>query len=462
MLVFLMLILYPYLGANNLYGYADSEGNLVIEPQYTKAGFFQNNVAIVRLQGEKEKLIDMNNQEIPIPLNYDELIQHAFSKYTIIELTETYTNRWRFWEWQFLPDFSFFGTPSRNRLFDTEVMREQRSLYWLEGQRVIQSKRGTKGKQRTYFYLHSINDHTIQVDEAFYRLADQRSKRTVKNVLSRKIVNGNNYLQKKGRYLRIIDSDGKPVSTQKWQQPSEINVEVAGAHISFESVDFYTDNQGNKYVYPDFNKKFPQKISPYPFQDTLTTAEIMPRVQSFASIRESDRFLLVSDFGRKVFALDTAGNWQDPEESIGKITVVSRVGNILWPAYSDELGPIQLPDGWRVISFSSFNRSQDVFRVSLRNDEQSVLGIWDRNTSSWIMPPDYHWIGYRASHDRFVSFQAEKDGKWGLYDLVNQHVHIPPTYDYINDSGWVRLNENGASKEFYLDVENKKEFREKG
>ena len=62
--------LYPYLGTNNLYGYADLEGNVLIEPQYARAGFFQNNVAIVRMEGEKEKLINSNNQQIPIPLNY--------------------------------------------------------------------------------------------------------------------------------------------------------------------------------------------------------------------------------------------------------------------------------------------------------------------------------------------------------------------------------------------------------
>ncbi len=464
-------ILYPYLGADDCYGYADSEGNILIEPQYDKAGFFYNGVAIVRRNGEQEKLINTNNQIVSIPIKYNELRIHPFSDYTFLELTETYHNRWRFWEWKFLPDFSFFGTSARNRLFDTEVMREKRTLYWLEGQQEIQSKKGGLGAGDTYFYLSAVNKHTIQVDDAFYRIGHQKIKRMIKNVKTYKQLERNCYLQKKGGFFRIIDSTGALVTAQKFVPQLEVELEVAGRYFTLtiesyhptyrKSADLYKDDQENTYVYPDLNKKFPKKINAYPFKDTITATEILKQAQSFVSIPESDRFLLVTNFGREVYVLDTDGNWKNPNESSDKITVVSQVGNILWPTYPDVLGTPLLSEGWRVSSFRIFNKNENEFKISIRNNEESLQGVWDSNTQSWIMLPEYYWIADHPIRNRLVRFQIKKDGKWGIYDLESNTVHIPATYDYINKDGWVRLYENNDLKEFYLEIATRREFRDK-
>lgn len=463
--------LYPYLGANDLYGYADLEGNVMIEPQYERAGFFQNNVAIVRMEGEKEKLINLDNQHIPIPIKYKELKLHSFPHYTIIELIETYTNRWRFWDWRFLPDFSFMGTPSRNRLFDIDVMREKRSLYWLEGNQIIQSKKGEKGKGDTYFYLNSIGENKIQVDDKFYRIDNGAIKQIAKNVEIGKEVNGGYFLQNRGSYFQIIDSTGRKISNQKFQPLLEIELDVEGTPYTRsteshyptyrKSAHFYKDDKGFNYVYPDLNKKFPSKISHYHFQDSITAVEILNRAQSFASIPDTDRFLLVLDHGKNVFAIDTAGYWQNPDEHMAQITVLSRSGNSLWPPISYELGSPIIPDGWNISSFRFIDKMKNWYIVRIRNEDQALQGVWGKNTQAWITPPVNYQLGYSTVSNRFLSFQADKDGKWGFYDLENQQVHIPPTYNSIDGSGWVSLDEMGDSKRFYLDVENKREFRDK-
>src|SRR5690554_2037562 len=461
--------LYPYLGANDLYGYADSEGNILIKPQYSEANFFQNNTAIVRLEGEKEKLINPDNQQIPIPIEYDELRLHSFSQFTIIELIETYANRWRFWEWKFLPDFSFMGSSSRNRLFDTEVMREKRSLYWLEGDHKIQSKKGGKGNGETYFYLNSVGENKIQIDHNFYRIENQTIKRIVKNVKTGKGVNGGFFLQKKRNHFQIIDSTGRKLSTQKFNHQVEIELEVEGTPYTLvseshyptyrKSANFYKDHKGHFYIYPDLSKKFPSEINRYPFQDSITAKEILKRAQTLVSIPDTDRFLLVH--GRKVFAIDTAGNWQNPDENREQITVLTRSGNTVWPTASYELGDPVLPDGWKISSFRSLDKTKKWYKVHIRNEDQRLQGVWDTNTQTWIMSPIYYQLGYSMDHKRFLLFQSEKDGKWGFYNLENQQVHIPPTYNSVSGTGWVSLDDLGNRKRFYLDVETKREFREK-
>src|SRR5699024_7060751 len=145
-----------------LYGYADFDGNVVIEPQYKHADFFINGKAVIQTTDGQRKLIDSDNQEIHIPIKYDEVKIHTLGNQTILELVKTYSSRLRFWEWKFLPDFSFMGSSTRNRLIDTHVLREKRSLYWLEGKRKISSKTISKPKGNSYFHIKIIDEYTIQ------------------------------------------------------------------------------------------------------------------------------------------------------------------------------------------------------------------------------------------------------------------------------------------------------------
>src|SRR5690554_4287145 len=109
--------LYPYLGRNNLYGYADKDGNVIMKPQYDEVDFFYNGIAVVRKKGEKEILINKKNEVIPIPQEYDELYLYPTFDQVFIEVKKYTTNRLRFWQWEFLPGFHIIGGGSSdNRL----------------------------------------------------------------------------------------------------------------------------------------------------------------------------------------------------------------------------------------------------------------------------------------------------------------------------------------------------------
>src|SRR5699024_5936282 len=103
---------------------------------------------------------------------------------TILELVKTYSSRLRFWEWKFLPDFSFMGSSTRNRLIDTHVLREKRSLYWLEGKRKISSKTISKPKGNSYFHIKIIDEYTIQIDDRIYISDNTTIRPIIKNLIS--------------------------------------------------------------------------------------------------------------------------------------------------------------------------------------------------------------------------------------------------------------------------------------
>lgn len=462
--------LLPYLSSHALYGYADFHGNIIIDPQYERGDFFHNGVAVVRKKGAKDMLINAHNEPIPIPIKYSTLRLLPYQGYTLVEFTEEYSNRWRFWEWKFLPDFSLFGTPNRNRLFDTKVLREKRSLYWLEGQTKIQSKKGGKGKGETYFFVSQISENMIQVDDKLYHLNVPDIKRIAKDIVINKNVEGKGFLQNKGSFLQVVDSTGKRIMPIQLRSIKKLTLRVEGSLFTLHSEvqqplyyklgDFYEDEQENIYVHPNLRKTFPREIKPYPFDDSITAKEILKKTQSIAPVPKTNTFLLTLDFGKRVFALDTDGNWHDPNTNIGKITVVSRAGNILWPGYETELGKPKLPNDAAITSIRPFAQKSNFYLVRIAYKEQRLTGVWDKKSESWIMPPEYHEIASRISYQRFLTFKITKDGKWGVYDIINRKIHIPAVYDFISADGWAyRYDE--TSKGFYLNLKTKQEFREK-
>ncbi len=461
--------LYPYLGTNELYGYADFDGNVVIEPQYKHADFFINGKAVIQTTDGQRKLIDSDNQEIHIPIKYDEVKIHTLGNQTILELVKTYSSRLRFWEWKFLPDFSFMGSSTRNRLIDTHVLREKRSLYWLEGKRKISSKTISKPKGNSYFHIKIIDEYTIQIDDRIYISDNTTIRPIIKNLISTDKLYGGYFLQKKGNYSQIIDTNGNRITDKEFKSYHQFELEVAGHYLALKvqsmspyhrSANLYVDDKMNAYVYPDMVKKFPKKINEYPFQDTISAIKILKSTQVFESIPDSDQFLLMRNFGKEVYALDTLGNWRDPEESMGKISVTTRSGAILWPKHSAVLTTISLPKGWEVSAYYDIDENPRWYRVKIQKDKIARYGIWDIHSESWIMPPEFYWVGYDILEGNFVAFQKEENGKWGFYDLENQQLHIPPIYDYCINS-WVNIYDREKGNPFFLDIKNKKEFREK-
>lgn len=465
--------LYPYLGANDRYGYANPEGQLIIEPEYTHVSFFLNGLAAVRRDGGKDSLINTDNRVVPLPADYDELRLQSYGDHVLVEATRYYTNRWRFWEWRFLPGFSIIGGGSSDRrLFDTEVAREESTLYWGNGLKKMKSKKGGYGGGETVFFVQDRGEGVVQVDHELFRMDDGRLSRLAKHVEPYKTVDGGFLLQKRiGGSFRLIDHQGNAVSRERFKQISEFLVRVAGKEVVLKSnrgidrprtrVELYRNRENQVFVYPDLGKEFPTDIASYPLNDSISAETILTRAQSIASIPNTDRFIIVADFGKTVNIVDTKGKWHDPEENQHDFKVLSAgVNNILWPTPEFFMENAEIPDGWELKHIREVRRSpKELFLVRFENEDDSAEGVWDRENQHWLMEPAYHRINAWTYRTPFIAFQKEKDGLWGFYDLELRQEHISLRYNRMQGGGWVGIDSEPRSQLFYLDINSKREFR---
>lgn len=462
--------LYPYLGANNQYGYADAKGKVVIEPQYTSVNFFYNGLAVVRINGGQEQIINTHNEVVPLPVHYDEVRIHAVAHYAFVETTEYYDNRWRFWEWRFLPGFSIIGGGSSDsRLFDTKVAREKRTLYWWEAGELMATKRGRRSAGETYYFLRDVGGGVVQIDDELYELEGSKVKRLARNIEPYKMVDGNLLMRKTNRGYRIVDNRNNDVLKRTFKPRSEQVLDVADSTFVMKTenmgirrkpIEWYVDNENQVFVYPDFSKPFPTRIHANTWSEDASSLGILTKTQQIASIPHTDRFLMVLNFGKTVHALDTTGVWHDPETHYDDIRVLSAgVSSIIWPPYRYFVGDPPLPEGAEIQRVQEFGRDTKVFQVTITNGEKRRIGVWDSGLSEWLMEPIYAQIHMYRIQPRFLSFQSVEDEKWGFYDLSERSIHIPPIYDSVQGNGWVRMEAESNQQFFYLDITTKLEFR---
>lgn len=466
-------VVYPYLGANDQYGYADAEGQVIVEPQYLQAGFFHHGIAWVRTEGYHDKIIDCDYDSIPLPEPYDELRLRDMPTHAFIETTRFFTNRWRFWEWRFLPGFSIIGGGSSDsRLFDTEVAREESTLYWGKGLKKVKSKKGDRGGNETVFYVQDRGEGVVQIDHELFRMEEGHLSRLATDVEPYKTVDGGYLLQKRmGGHFRLIDHHGNAASRERFKSISEFLVRVAGKEVVLKSrrgidrprtrMELYRNRENQVFVYPDLEKEFPTAIEPYPLDDSISAETILTRAQNIASIPNTDRFIIVADFGKTIHVVDTKGKWHDPKDNQRDFKVLSAgVNNILWPTPGFFMENAEIPEGWKLKYIREIRRSaKELFLVRVENEDNSAEGVWDRENQQWLMEPMYHRINVWTYHAPYVAFQKEKDGLWGFYDLERRKEHIPPRYNRVQGGGWVGVDSEPRSQLFYLDIRNKREFR---
>lgn len=462
--------LYPYLGLNNLYGYSDSLGNVVIAPQYENTGFFHNGIALVNREGEKDILINTDNEIIPISEKYEHLNFYLVGEETVVELTHYYINRWRFWDWEFLPDLNILGGNSpQKRLFDTEVSREKHTLILVERNEKLKVNKGERGDLGLHHRLYYLEDEIVWVDDELYRLENKKVRKIAKNIVKNLTSEAPHFIQKKGGFFQVIDKNGGLVYDKKFKLTLnlELTVNTKEVVIPTESVhpyksmmgDFYRDKQKNIFLSPDFEKPFPKMIQEYTLSHAITAEDIIKKAQVISPLDSTDRFVLVLNFGKDIYVIDTAGNWHSPEENYKEIRVVSRAeSKIIYPPHNYFIENPNLPDGWKIYSIVEFHNNNALLWVETRSENERLQGVWDLNTKEWLVKPKYYSINFWTYAAPYVGYQTKENGKWGFFDLEESRVHIEESYETIHGGYWG--TQNNTSRPFFIDVKSRKEYRE--
>lgn len=459
--------LYPYLDREGQFGYVDENLQMRIQPQYKTASLFtEQGFAVITDSLDRKGVIDKNNKVI-ITADYDAIQLYALNNATIAEVYRYYYTRWRFWEWEFLPGFSFMGSGDDGRLFDTKVKRLKKTVFVLgDKPKKVKSERLTdKGYVNKYFNIKTLDSNQILIDGSLYTIGVNGERLMASNI--KDPITKYSFAQEKDKHLYIIDHKGKRINEKAYTLLDSITFKVEGVpvgkHLARDYAPIasaYQNTEGLVFIYPDFSKPLPQHIHDNRHPDDPSVEELIRGLWMLASVPDSDYFIFMSfRDGKRFFRfLDTQGNWHKTIPSHIPFTVVLPSGNIIWPAREHYILPLQVPEGWKIDRITAL-KEDSLYHITLQRDKEVRQGVWDFNKKQWLITPDYYEV-YLMDNTRCWRFHSEYGGLWGVMDH-NGTVLIEPTYSTLRSDGWVTQKESGKYISFYLHPQTLEELREK-
>lgn len=459
--------LYPYRYKSGKFGYVNDSLQTRIEPQYTHAELFtEHGFAVITDSLDRKGVIDKNNKVI-ITTDYDAIQLHALNDFTLAQVLKTYYTRWRFWEWEFLPGFSFMGAGGDGRLFDTKVKRVKKTVFILgDKSRKVRSKRLTPAYINKYFDIKTLDSNQVLIDDRLYEIRAKSAHfitSAIKDPLPQQT-----FSQQKDRRLHIIDRKGKRVKGKAYLAVDSIHLKVEDKRAMIPRArngkgtiaSVYQNVEGQYFIYPDFSKPLPQIIHKNKYADDPTAEELIRGLWLLASVPDSDYFLCMSyrEGQRFIRFLDTRGKWHQTLPPDIPFTIVRPSGDILWPAQKHYIPQSQVPEGWKIDRISQLNDSS-MYHISLSQDKTMRQGIWNAERKQWLIRPEYYEV-YPMSNTQQWRYHSEYGGLWGILDYEG-NILIKPTYSTLRADGWVTQWESGKSISFYLHPLTLNEFREK-
>lgn len=311
--------IYPYRDKSGKFGYADESLRIHIQPQYHTAGLFTpQGFAIITDSLGRKGVIDTNNTKI-IPALYDQIHLSETEDFTLVETYHWYDVRWRFWEWQFLPGFSFLGARGDNRLFDTKVKRLKRTVLILRDRpkKVRRECLTDNGLKNNYFKLRILDGNQILIDDRLYQIRANGAHFLAAGV--KELLSSQTLAQHKNQRLYLINRKGKRLKGQRYRTidaiPMRLGADLLMTPLARASsrpiATTYQNDEGRIFIYPDFSKAFPLLINENPRPEDPSAKALIQGLWLLASVPRSDYFVCISNLNGKQYYrfLDRQGNW---------------------------------------------------------------------------------------------------------------------------------------------------------
>lgn len=224
------------------------------------------------------------------------------------------------------------------------------------------------------------------------------------------------------------------------------------------------DSKTNEvYPFPQYEKVFPKEIT----KATASQIDFIKKVSLVYSITNSPYFLLgVFNYDHDVWAydwlyMDTKGNVVD---SIGTydFKVLDQIGSMVWPDRKMILPDQFIDKNWKFGKINSYEGMNNVYLIPIEDEkERRTMGLWNSNTKTWEIKPEYHAISVLDTEKQIYTLQKEKDGLYSLYDNKNKKSIGSKAYTSINSDGLVTVKANsGENMYYYIDIYTGKEYKE--
>lgn len=467
------LQLYPYLGSNGLYGYADTAMRLVVSPCYITANkFTHTGFAVVQDTTLQYGVINTLGN-IVVPIKYKHIYLQELDNYTLMWTEETYTTRWRFWNWRFLPGLSLMGSSKNdNRLFDTKVNMSKLKITIIENKQAIYDNEvQTSESYRYHMEVNNLGDGYFLHKRKLYQLNDGKAK-VISNHIENVIgydqlfqVNGNNYY--------ITDRNNRKTDGRIFRKKDSLIYTVKGeSHaIKLHKDDYlyqniaqvFEDTEGKQYLFPEMKTAFPQSVETL-IDDHILADSVLQQAMLLAPIAGTNCFL-VRSFDQitgqiKHKVLQSDGRWVSQPSGEHNFTLRYPTGDIVWPELSTVINPNALKD-FRAIAYEDVSENMHWLIITLKRGDHQRQGLWNKQENRWIWNPDNYSIRCLDAEKGLWSFRPEREKAYGIYRPKTGEVLITPTYFDINSDGMVTLQENGQYIRFYVDFESLQEYRDK-
>ncbi|MGY0040097.1 WG repeat-containing protein [Pedobacter sp. NJ-S-72] len=133
---------YPWLAKSGKFGYCDSAGKVVIQPQFDYGEPFKNGYAVVSKNG-LEGVINRSGKVI-IPLKYPTVRLYNSGLFTLAIYKKEYIARARFWKWRVMPDWNVLSTSYKGPFLSTRVPRAVWTIKSLSDGKVLYNTNRTE------------------------------------------------------------------------------------------------------------------------------------------------------------------------------------------------------------------------------------------------------------------------------------------------------------------------------
>ncbi len=489
--------LIPWLAASGKYGFCDSSGKLIIQPQYDDAYRFVGGFAVVG-NGEKYGVINAKNQVV-IPIKYpalDLVMQNGL----VLAITKTeYNAWWRIWDWKILPEWNLLGGNSGPFLV-TKVPRAHWKVVALPQKKTLFSDRRSDQYTTMLTNQYWKDDWTpnrfmprdisirstsslLAVKAKVYDLQKSAGVKKMGNGFS-SFINDSTYITRNGKLYRFTDEKTAAVKQKKYQEANGIQLFTTsgdtlivpkygemGRGYPIINSKIFIDQQGKTYLTADFSRPFPKVVSDYEsVYDTVSAKAIFQQAVTVMPLPKTPYFLVLSSAGKgekdgsgwKCYFLKENGKWKTDIPVYQGPQKILDNGEITLEGSRNRLGVLDTDFQFHPMPLGYIQPVHHHPHWYMGKDTATgKYGVYDVQNQRWQVPPEYDFLQDQVSADIAVYSIIKSDtvgDQLGLINMVTNKRITPPIFRRLSQKG--RVVRLGGDKAFYIDVKTGKSYRE--
>ncbi|HLR38105.1 MAG TPA: WG repeat-containing protein [Chitinophagaceae bacterium] len=483
----------PWLATNGRFGFVDSVGKLVIQPEYSDVRLFKNGFAVVKKDG-KYGVINTKN-EVVVPFKYAAAEIEDRGGYTFLVTKKEYNAWWNFWEWKIWPGLSFLGSSTGPFLL-TKVPKAQWEVRTLPQRQKLYSKRKldfdlgvsywNKGWQPSRYIPENLKPnrltrHYFRLGKRFYRIAknEKLKKQSGKMV---KLLNDSTFIYRKGKQYYVENAEGKILQHKRYTKEDKLFTQTFSGDrivIPVKNPDMppyriiqhplYKDDSGHFYIYPAMDMAFPSEVGDYKHDTIEVPGNEILKAAVLVSPWNEDDFLILSFAGSKrgyrVYFLNRNGQWENSMPNYNNI-VPNHSSRDLVIIHGKQF--LSIDDQFHIKKFPGdfipiWGHSDWYF---VKDAASQKYGLYHLKEQKWLIEPKYYALETTAQPDVAIYSVEAKDSthktvKYGLLNMETQKEITPPIYHWIEEDGRVRISGKEKNIEFYIDLKTGREYRDK-